>query len=189
MEEILQRSHRKCEVPRQVAVLLPPRAPAWGRSNRWQAPPTQTVTRTVPVPMALLGDLRHRVQDTTTANNQALPKGRGNAGRGQPTHQRPRRQFQGHDLGSHSKLPHHNLSSPTKAPEGLRPPFSARLHFGHLSACHCAQCLCVSVPLPPFRGITNTFLTDPLQALVLQKEVAALLCKRATFPGSTASMW
>ncbi|MGH0128770.1 UNVERIFIED_CONTAM: hypothetical protein FKN15_041112 [Acipenser sinensis] len=59
-------------------------------------PLTQTVTRTVPVPTALLGDLRHCLQGTTTAYNKALSRDRGNAGHGQPTHQRPRNQFQGH---------------------------------------------------------------------------------------------
>ncbi|MGH0192440.1 UNVERIFIED_CONTAM: hypothetical protein FKN15_013423 [Acipenser sinensis] len=34
--EILQRSHREHEAPWQVAALLPPHAPARGRSNRWQ---------------------------------------------------------------------------------------------------------------------------------------------------------
>ncbi|MGH0127894.1 UNVERIFIED_CONTAM: hypothetical protein FKN15_052296 [Acipenser sinensis] len=77
--EILQRSHQECEASRQVDVLLPPLAPAWGRLNRWQAPPTWTVTRTVAVPTALLGDLRHHLQGTTTENNQTLPRGRGNA--------------------------------------------------------------------------------------------------------------
>ncbi|MGH0140143.1 UNVERIFIED_CONTAM: hypothetical protein FKN15_010187 [Acipenser sinensis] len=40
---------------------------------------------------------------------------------------------------------------------------------------------------PTFQGITNTFMTDPLQASVLQKEVVTLLCKRAiclVFPTS-----
>ncbi|MGH0152578.1 UNVERIFIED_CONTAM: hypothetical protein FKN15_023676 [Acipenser sinensis] len=55
----------------------------------------RTVTRTVPVLMAPLGDLRHRLQGTPAANNLAHPAGRGNAGRGQPTHQHHRRHFQG----------------------------------------------------------------------------------------------
>ncbi|MGH0139315.1 UNVERIFIED_CONTAM: hypothetical protein FKN15_025145 [Acipenser sinensis] len=54
VEEILQRSHREREVSRQVAVLLPPRDPA----TRWQSPQARTITRTVPFPTALLGDLR-----------------------------------------------------------------------------------------------------------------------------------
>ncbi|MGH0124300.1 UNVERIFIED_CONTAM: hypothetical protein FKN15_066017 [Acipenser sinensis] len=73
--------------------LLPPCAPVWCRSNRWQASPTCTVTWTVPVHTALLGDLRHRLQGTPAANNRAHPSGRGNPGRGQPTHQHPRRRF------------------------------------------------------------------------------------------------
>ncbi|MGH0125946.1 UNVERIFIED_CONTAM: hypothetical protein FKN15_025166 [Acipenser sinensis] len=95
MEEILQRSHRKCEASRQVAALLPPRAFTWGRLSRWQAPQTRTVTRTDPVPTALLGDLGHRLQGTPAASNRAQPAGRGNAGHGQSTHHRHRRHFQG----------------------------------------------------------------------------------------------
>ncbi|MGH0172604.1 UNVERIFIED_CONTAM: hypothetical protein FKN15_008926 [Acipenser sinensis] len=58
MEEILQRSHREHEVSQQVAALLPPRASTWGRPNRWRAPQTRTVSRTVRVPTAPLGDLK-----------------------------------------------------------------------------------------------------------------------------------
>ncbi|MGH0123276.1 UNVERIFIED_CONTAM: hypothetical protein FKN15_021016 [Acipenser sinensis] len=79
VEEILQRSHWECEASRQVAALFPPRVSAWGRSNLWQAPQTRNVTRTVPVPTAPLGDLRHRLQDTPAANNWAHLAGRGNA--------------------------------------------------------------------------------------------------------------
>ncbi|MGH0165631.1 UNVERIFIED_CONTAM: hypothetical protein FKN15_049353 [Acipenser sinensis] len=95
VEEILQKSHRVHEASQQMAALLPPRVSAWGRWSRWQASQTRTVTRTVPVPTALLGDLRHHLQAcTSAANNRAQPAGRGNAGRGQPTHQRHRRRFQ-----------------------------------------------------------------------------------------------
>ncbi|MGH0157592.1 UNVERIFIED_CONTAM: hypothetical protein FKN15_051013 [Acipenser sinensis] len=128
VEEILQRSHRESEASRQVAVLLPPCASAWGRSSRWRAPQTQTVTRTVPVPMAPLDDLRNRLQGTPAANNLAHLAGRGNAGRGQPIHQHYRRHFQ----GQHPKQPllaaRFSVSSPSRAPEGWRPrtPFSAQ---------------------------------------------------------------
>ncbi|MGH0169632.1 UNVERIFIED_CONTAM: hypothetical protein FKN15_060173 [Acipenser sinensis] len=95
LEEILQRSYWKREASRQVVALLIPRTSTWGRSNHWRAPQTWTVTRTVPVRMALLGDLRHHLQGTPAANNRAHSAGRGNAGHGQPTHQCPRRRFQG----------------------------------------------------------------------------------------------
>ncbi|MGH0167582.1 UNVERIFIED_CONTAM: hypothetical protein FKN15_006403 [Acipenser sinensis] len=49
----------------EVAALLPPCAPAWGRSNRWQAPPTRTVTRTVPVPTAPLAQLQRTTSSTS----------------------------------------------------------------------------------------------------------------------------
>ncbi|MGH0131024.1 UNVERIFIED_CONTAM: hypothetical protein FKN15_022219 [Acipenser sinensis] len=55
VEEILQRSHREREVSRQVATLLPPRTSTWGRSSRWRALQTRTVTRTVPVPPGSAG--------------------------------------------------------------------------------------------------------------------------------------
>ncbi|MGH0152754.1 UNVERIFIED_CONTAM: hypothetical protein FKN15_064433 [Acipenser sinensis] len=89
VEEILQRSHWECKVYRQVAALLPPHTSTWGRSNRWRTLQTRTVTRTVPVLTAPLDDLRHCLQGTPAA------KGRGNASRGQPTHQHPKRRFQG----------------------------------------------------------------------------------------------
>ncbi|MGH0154760.1 UNVERIFIED_CONTAM: hypothetical protein FKN15_033940 [Acipenser sinensis] len=73
VEEILQRSHREPETSRQVATLLPPRAPVWGKLSRWQSPQARTITRIVPVPMALLGDLRHCLQSTAAAGNRALP--------------------------------------------------------------------------------------------------------------------
>ncbi|MGH0186159.1 UNVERIFIED_CONTAM: hypothetical protein FKN15_020412 [Acipenser sinensis] len=95
VEEILQKSHRVHDSSQQMAALLPPCVSAWGRWSRWQASQMRTVTRTVPVPKALLGDPRHRLQAcTSAANNRAQPAGRGNAGRGQPTHQHHRRRFQ-----------------------------------------------------------------------------------------------
>ncbi|MGH0163920.1 UNVERIFIED_CONTAM: hypothetical protein FKN15_046174 [Acipenser sinensis] len=81
VEEILQKSHRVHDSSQQMAALLPPCSSAWGRWSRWQASQTRTVTRTVPVPTALLGDPRHRLQAcTSAANNRAQPAGRGNAG-------------------------------------------------------------------------------------------------------------
>ncbi|MGH0114592.1 UNVERIFIED_CONTAM: hypothetical protein FKN15_023625 [Acipenser sinensis] len=67
MEEILQKSHQEREASRQVAALLPLRASAWGRSSLWRASQTRTVTKTVPVPTAPLGDLRHRLQGTSAS--------------------------------------------------------------------------------------------------------------------------
>ncbi|MGH0121020.1 UNVERIFIED_CONTAM: hypothetical protein FKN15_068716 [Acipenser sinensis] len=93
VEKILQKSPQKHETSSQVATLLPPHAPAWGRSNCWRAPQTQTVTRTVPVPTAPLGDLSHRLQGTS-AGNRAQPADRGNAGRGRSTNQHLRGRFQ-----------------------------------------------------------------------------------------------
>ncbi|MGH0131249.1 UNVERIFIED_CONTAM: hypothetical protein FKN15_055175 [Acipenser sinensis] len=90
VEDILQKSLRDREASRQVAALLPPCTPAWNRSSLWRAPMTQTVTRTVPVPTAPRGDLRHRLQ-----GNRAQPAGKGNAGRGQSTYQRLRGRPQG----------------------------------------------------------------------------------------------
>ncbi|MGH0146784.1 UNVERIFIED_CONTAM: hypothetical protein FKN15_009056 [Acipenser sinensis] len=79
VEEILQRSHReRCSLP----ALL-------------HGAQTRTVTRTVPVPTALLGDLRHRLQGTPAGNNRAQLAGREKAERGQSTHQCHRRRFQG----------------------------------------------------------------------------------------------
>ncbi|MGH0156355.1 UNVERIFIED_CONTAM: hypothetical protein FKN15_044704 [Acipenser sinensis] len=109
---------------------------------------TQTVTRTVPVPTALLGDLRQCLQGTPVANNRANPAGRGNAGRG-------------------------------RAPEGWQPqtPFSAQqLQYWHtctsdtwvLGTVHNGYSLEFCLGPCPFRGITNTFVSDPLQAYVLQ---------------------
>ncbi|MGH0127688.1 UNVERIFIED_CONTAM: hypothetical protein FKN15_021518 [Acipenser sinensis] len=73
VEEILQRSHREREASWQEAALLPPRASAWGRSSLWRAPQMWTVTGTVPIPTAPLGDLRHCLHDTPAASNRAQP--------------------------------------------------------------------------------------------------------------------
>ncbi|MGH0137577.1 UNVERIFIED_CONTAM: hypothetical protein FKN15_008110 [Acipenser sinensis] len=178
LQEILPRSHWEREASRQVAVLLPPRAPAWGRSNRRRAPQTRTVTRAVPVPTAPLGDLRHRVQGTPAANNRPLPTSRGNAGHGQSTHQCSRRWFQGH----HPRQPP-QPQLPSRDPEGLRPqnPFSAhQLHYWHactsdtwvLTTVQNGYVLQFLLGTPPFREITNTFVTDPLQASSQEGAVA-----------------
>ncbi|MGH0119455.1 UNVERIFIED_CONTAM: hypothetical protein FKN15_076679 [Acipenser sinensis] len=53
-----------------------------------------TITRTVPIPTALLGDLRHHLQVTMAAGNQTLPRERGNLGHGAPMQQHSKRQFQ-----------------------------------------------------------------------------------------------
>ncbi|MGH0170315.1 UNVERIFIED_CONTAM: hypothetical protein FKN15_070052 [Acipenser sinensis] len=47
--EILQRYHREREASRQVAAMLPSRAPARGRGRRW-CPSVTTVTWTIPIP-------------------------------------------------------------------------------------------------------------------------------------------
>ncbi|MGH0127564.1 UNVERIFIED_CONTAM: hypothetical protein FKN15_043706 [Acipenser sinensis] len=73
----------------------------------------RNVTRTVPVPSALLGDLRHRLQGTSAASNRAQPAGRGNAGCGQSTHQRHRRRF----LGQPPKQPPQTAPPQPQQPE------------------------------------------------------------------------
>ncbi|MGH0135909.1 UNVERIFIED_CONTAM: hypothetical protein FKN15_060352 [Acipenser sinensis] len=129
--EILQRSHRECEASRQVAALL--------------APQTQTVTRTVPVPTAPVGDLRHRLQGTPAANNQAHPAGRGNAGRGQPTHQHHGRRVQ----CQHPQQPEHNSCSTS----ALAPQTS-----GCLPLCKTVTCFSSAWDLLPFEGSQVTLL-------------------------------
>ncbi|MGH0122658.1 UNVERIFIED_CONTAM: hypothetical protein FKN15_045468 [Acipenser sinensis] len=52
VEEILQCSQREREASRQVAAMLPSRAPVQERMRCWCPPVTQTVTRTVPIPTA-----------------------------------------------------------------------------------------------------------------------------------------
>ncbi|MGH0117565.1 UNVERIFIED_CONTAM: hypothetical protein FKN15_005067 [Acipenser sinensis] len=83
VEEILQSSHRERKASLQVATLLPSRVPARGRSSQPQSPQACTITKMVPVPTALLGDLRQCLQATVAAGNRALPQGKGNAGHGQ----------------------------------------------------------------------------------------------------------
>ncbi|MGH0128379.1 UNVERIFIED_CONTAM: hypothetical protein FKN15_070325 [Acipenser sinensis] len=63
-----------------MAALLHPRAPAQGKSSHWQAPQVCTVTRMVPVPMASLGDLRHRLQATAAMGNRVPPQSTRNEG-------------------------------------------------------------------------------------------------------------
>ncbi|MGH0149284.1 UNVERIFIED_CONTAM: hypothetical protein FKN15_018160 [Acipenser sinensis] len=109
MEEILQKSHQEREASRQVAALLPLHASAWGRSSLWRASQMRTVTKTVPVPTAPLGDLRHRLQGTSAVSNRA----QGNAGRGQSTHQHHRRCFQ----GQHPKQPPQTAPPQPRQPE------------------------------------------------------------------------
>ncbi|MGH0157706.1 UNVERIFIED_CONTAM: hypothetical protein FKN15_056837 [Acipenser sinensis] len=82
VEEILQRSHRQLERPSH--------APSRGRGRRW-CPAVTMVTRTILIPMASRGDLKHRLQASVARSRQ---QGRGNEGRGAPVHQRPWRQFQ-----------------------------------------------------------------------------------------------
>ncbi|MGH0172030.1 UNVERIFIED_CONTAM: hypothetical protein FKN15_071532 [Acipenser sinensis] len=79
----------------RVAAFLPPCAPVRGKLSRWQAPQACTITRTVPVPMALLGDLRHCLQATAVMGNQASPQTMRNTSCGTSTQQRSRRKFQG----------------------------------------------------------------------------------------------
>ncbi|MGH0115535.1 UNVERIFIED_CONTAM: hypothetical protein FKN15_024865 [Acipenser sinensis] len=135
VEEILQRSHRERKVSRQVAALLPPRAPAWGKSSRWQFPQAHAITRTVPVPAAPLGDLRHCLQSTAAAGNWVLPQGRGNAGRGASMQQRSKWQFQGSSLSVLCP----NLSRLAASKPSLHDTPAAileRLHLRHLGARH-----------------------------------------------------
>ncbi|MGH0183614.1 UNVERIFIED_CONTAM: hypothetical protein FKN15_012802 [Acipenser sinensis] len=85
VEEILQCCHRERDASRQVAMLLPPRAPVRGKSSRWQDPQSRTFTRMVLLPTAPLGNLRHCLQATAAAGNRAPPQSKGNAGRGNTT--------------------------------------------------------------------------------------------------------
>ncbi|MGH0153925.1 UNVERIFIED_CONTAM: hypothetical protein FKN15_068763 [Acipenser sinensis] len=207
-----------------------------GRSIHWRAPQTWTVTRTVPVPTAQLGDQRHRLQGTEAANNRAQA-GRGNAGLGQPTHQHPRQaegmqnlaspasqrrscsrlrrstgellrrglspgQFQSPQLswvtkGIAYRAQKQQTTGPRQAEEtqDLASPHTSipgrqrecrtwpaqRPSVAVAVACTSDTWVLATVQNgyalqfrlgpPPFRGITNTFVTDPHQALVLQKEL------------------
>ncbi|MGH0184964.1 UNVERIFIED_CONTAM: hypothetical protein FKN15_016750 [Acipenser sinensis] len=97
--------------------------------------------------------------------------------------------FRASALNSHPKSPRLSLGSPSRAPRlaasdplfGTTAAILARLHLRLLGARHCAKRLCTSFLLgtSSLRGITNIFVTDHLQASVLQKEMAVLLCKRA----------
>ncbi|MGH0134855.1 UNVERIFIED_CONTAM: hypothetical protein FKN15_027491 [Acipenser sinensis] len=119
-----------------------------------------------------VGDLRHRLQGTPAVNNWAHLAGRGNAGRGQPTHQH----FQGQSLRQPLQI------APPQPQQPKQGPFLAQ-QLQYWRACTTDTWVLATVQNgyvlqfhlgpPPFRGITNTFVTDPLQALVLQKEVAA----------------
>ncbi|MBN3272248.1 CAPS2 protein, partial [Polyodon spathula] len=64
--EILQHSYREREASPQV---LPSHTLIWDRMRRW-CPPVTTVTRTVPIPTAPLGDLRDRLQASAAANTR-----------------------------------------------------------------------------------------------------------------------
>ncbi|MGH0180480.1 UNVERIFIED_CONTAM: hypothetical protein FKN15_004337 [Acipenser sinensis] len=122
-EEILLKSHREHEVFWHVVALLPPRASAGGRSSRCRASQTQTVTRTVPVPTAPLGDLRYR-QQATGPNRQA----EGTQDMASPHTSITGGVFRASTLNSHPKLPCLSLGSPSRVPEGWQPqaPFSAQ---------------------------------------------------------------
>ncbi|MGH0122600.1 UNVERIFIED_CONTAM: hypothetical protein FKN15_033691 [Acipenser sinensis] len=63
------------------------------RVRRWRPPVARTVTRMVPIPTSLLGDLMHRLQTSVAASSQTFPQGWGSTGRGAPTQQHSRRQF------------------------------------------------------------------------------------------------
>ncbi|MGH0125656.1 UNVERIFIED_CONTAM: hypothetical protein FKN15_028208 [Acipenser sinensis] len=63
------------------------------RVRRWRPPEARTVTRMVPIPTSLLGDLMHRLQASMAASSQTFPQGRGSSGCGAPMQQRSRRQF------------------------------------------------------------------------------------------------
>ncbi|MGH0129857.1 UNVERIFIED_CONTAM: hypothetical protein FKN15_040001 [Acipenser sinensis] len=176
VEEILQKSLREREASRQVAALLPPSAPVWGRSGRWWAPQTRTVTRTVPVPTAPRGDLRHRLQGNQSRQAEGTQVV-------VDLHTSfPEAVFSASALHAHPKL--------LRAPEGWRPqtPFSTQ-QLQYWCACTSDAWVLTTVQTgfalqfcsdpPPFRSVLSTFVSDPLQALVLQEEVAALLGKQA----------
>ncbi|MGH0170156.1 UNVERIFIED_CONTAM: hypothetical protein FKN15_058471 [Acipenser sinensis] len=130
-EEILLKSHREHEAFWQVVALLPPRASTGGRSSRCRASQTQTVTRTVTVPTAPLGDLRYR-QQATGPNRQA----EGTQDMASPHTSITGGVFRASTLNSHPKLPCLSLGSPSRVPEGWQPqaPFSAQqLQYWHTS--------------------------------------------------------
>ncbi|MGH0161616.1 UNVERIFIED_CONTAM: hypothetical protein FKN15_041433 [Acipenser sinensis] len=162
VEEILQKSRREREASRQVAALLPPRASTWGRSSCWRA--SQGLAYSAHQQQAT-GPNRQGTQ-VVASPHTSITGG----------------VFRASTLNGHPKLPRLSLDSPSRAPEGWWPqtPFSAQqLQYWHACTSDSwvlATVLQFRLGLPPFQGITSTFVTDPLQASVLQKEVAALLC-------------
>ncbi|MGH0164491.1 UNVERIFIED_CONTAM: hypothetical protein FKN15_064862 [Acipenser sinensis] len=58
-----------------VAAMLPSHTPVRERMRRWHPSVTQMVTQTVPIPTALRGDLRHRLEASVTANIWGCPQG------------------------------------------------------------------------------------------------------------------
>ncbi|MGH0116790.1 UNVERIFIED_CONTAM: hypothetical protein FKN15_051516 [Acipenser sinensis] len=63
VEEILQCSYREREASQQVAAMLRSHAPVWDRRSAG--------VRTVLIPTALRGDLRHCLQASTAANTRS----------------------------------------------------------------------------------------------------------------------
>ncbi|MGH0135923.1 UNVERIFIED_CONTAM: hypothetical protein FKN15_061918 [Acipenser sinensis] len=103
VEEIMQRCHGEREASRQVAVMLRSHASAQGRGRRWHLAVT-TVTRTIPIPTAPRGDLRHCFQASAARSQQ---QARGNARRGAPAHHCP----------SHRNCPRQPPSQPPSQPQ------------------------------------------------------------------------
>ncbi|MGH0145924.1 UNVERIFIED_CONTAM: hypothetical protein FKN15_023471 [Acipenser sinensis] len=117
----------------------------------------RTITRTVQVPKAPLGDLRHHLQATTAPGKQALPQSKGNT----------------------SSPPAGALKACGMRPIHLQYWRSCTSDTWVLATAHNGYVLQFRKGPPPFRGVMNTSVTDPLQVLVLQQKVAALLCKQA----------
>ncbi|MGH0158080.1 UNVERIFIED_CONTAM: hypothetical protein FKN15_050568 [Acipenser sinensis] len=154
VEEILQKSHWKCEASRQLATFShPPRAPAWGRAHQQR---TTGPTRKA-----------ERMQDVASPHT-SVPGGVSSA----------------NALDSHPKLPHHNLSSPSRAPEGWRPqtPFRHNRQYWHactsdtwvLATVQNGYVLQFRLGPPPFRGSQNMGTFSRLDDLVAAWEDPAL---------------
>ncbi|MGH0164736.1 UNVERIFIED_CONTAM: hypothetical protein FKN15_070059 [Acipenser sinensis] len=93
VEEILQRFHREQEASRQVAVMLPSRAPVWDRFKYGypdKSNPCCTACRPEASPIGFRG-----------SQYPSHPQGQGRTGRGAPAHQHSGKQF----LRKHPKQP------------------------------------------------------------------------------------
>ncbi|MGH0140269.1 UNVERIFIED_CONTAM: hypothetical protein FKN15_040736 [Acipenser sinensis] len=144
----------------KVAVMLPSCAPVWDMFKPWRLAVTM-VTRTILIPTALCGNLRHRLQASVAANTQGCQQEWVNTGHVAPAHQRSGKQFprpQTHPFSQHQLQYWRNCTSDSWVPTTVQTSYTLQFRAG-----------------PPFRGITVTSMSDPLQVLALRQEVDTLL--------------